>query len=82
VQESLVHSRRVSWALDRFALGGAAHVRVGAAGGRVALAQPEGALFFAGEATAAEDAPQTVAGAIESGVRAARQCIATGSAKL
>jgi monoamine oxidase len=32
-------------------------------------------LFFAGEATAHETNPQTVHGAIESGWRAARECL-------
>jgi monoamine oxidase len=69
-------SRRVSWASDPFALGGYAHIPPGAADARIALAQPEGdVLFFAGEATAYDTNPQTVHGAIESGWRAARECL-------
>jgi monoamine oxidase len=67
-------AKRVSWALDPYALGGYAHVPPGHADARVTLAQPEGgALFFAGEATAYDSNPQTVHGALESGWRAARE---------
>jgi monoamine oxidase len=67
-------ARRVSWAADPYAQGGYAHVPPGAAPARVDLAAPEGdRLFFAGEATAYDTNPQTVHGAIESGLRAARE---------
>jgi monoamine oxidase len=69
-------ARRVAWAHEPFTLGGYAHVPPGAAWARPALAAPEGqTLFFAGEATAYETNPQTVHGAIESGWRAAAECV-------
>jgi monoamine oxidase len=67
-------TRRVSWARDPFALGGYASVPPGQAGCREALAAPvDDTLFFCGEATAFESNPQTVHGAIESGLRAAEE---------
>ncbi len=72
---------RVSWARDPYALGGYAHLPPHTAHSRQILAQPEaGVLFFAGEATAFDSNPQTVHGAIDSGYRAARECLATHSA--
>ncbi|MBX0328137.1 FAD-dependent oxidoreductase [Oscillochloris sp. ZM17-4] len=69
-------ARRVSWAADAYAQGGYAHVPPGAAQARVGLAAPEGdRLFFAGEATAYDSNPQTVHGAIESGLRAAGEIL-------
>ncbi len=76
LRESCLAVRRVSWAADPFARGGYAHVPPGAAESRVTLARPEGGvLFFAGEATAYHTNPQTVHGALESGWRAARECL-------
>lgn len=73
-------ARRVSWAADPYAQGGYAHVPPGAAQARLDLAAPEGdVLFFAGEATAHETNPQTVHGAIESGLRAAGEVLARGA---
>jgi monoamine oxidase len=67
---------RVSWARDPYALGGYAHLPPHTAPSRQILAQPEaGVLFFAGEATAFDSNPQTVHGAIDSGYRAARECL-------
>ncbi len=67
-------ARRISWAADPFAFGGYAHVPPGASDNRPLLAQPQGdVLFFAGEATAYDTNPQTVHGALESGIRAARE---------
>jgi len=72
-----VSARRVSWAAEAYTLGGYAHVPPGCAEARPLLAQPEGdVLFFAGEATAYDTNPQTVHGAIESGRRAAQECLA------
>lgn len=69
--------RRSAWAADPLARGGYAHLPPGAADARPALAAPEGeALFFAGEATAYDSNPQTVHGAIDSGRRAAAECLA------
>jgi monoamine oxidase len=67
----LVHD----WQADPYARGGYSYLRVGGQGAREALAKPlEDTLFFAGEATAAEDAG-TVGGALASGIRAAREIL-------
>ncbi|MCQ3929184.1 MAG: FAD-dependent oxidoreductase [Chloroflexi bacterium] len=76
LQQAVLASKRVAWAADPLALGGYAHVPPGMAECRPLLARPEGnQLFFAGEATAYYTNPQTVHGAIESGWRAARECL-------
>lgn len=60
------------WSRDPFALGAYSFPAAGFEDGAERLAEPVGAtLFFAGEATAAEGG--TVHGAIESGLRAARE---------
>lgn len=76
LRRAYIDARRVSWALDAYARGGYAHLPPGQAAARPALAQPEeNILFFAGEATAYDSNPQTVHGALESGWRAARECV-------
>lgn len=76
LQRVVIASKRLAWAADPLALGGYAHVPPGMAECRPLLARPEGnQLFFAGEATAYDTNPQTVHGAIESGWRAARECL-------
>jgi len=68
------------WQADPFARGGYSYVLVGGQGARAALAKPVAStLFFAGEATDAEEAG-TVAGALRSGTRAAKE-ILRGRAK-
>jgi monoamine oxidase len=63
------------WAKDPFARGAYSYVLVDGAGAREALAAPLAAtLFFAGEATSADDSG-TVAGALASGQRAARELL-------
>ena len=63
------------WQADPFSRGGYSYVLVGGRGARSALARPvEDTLFFAGEATDGEEAG-TVAGALRSGARAARQIL-------
>ena len=63
------------WKQDPFARGGYSYVLVGGEGARDELAEPlDGTLFFAGEATDAEEAG-TVAGALRSGMRAAREVL-------
>ena len=63
------------WQSDPFSLGAYSYAGVGGSGAHDLLAKPiEGTLFFAGEATST-DQTGTVAGAIESGRRAARQLI-------
>ena len=63
------------WQAEPYSRGGYSYVRVGGAGARERLAEPiEDTLHFAGEATDAEEAG-TVAGALRSGQRAARQIL-------
>lgn len=63
------------WQQDPFARGGYSYALVGGMGAREALAEPiDGTLFFAGEATDALEAG-TVAGALRSGRRAAREAL-------
>ena len=63
------------WAQDPFALGGYSYVLVGGENARAQLAAPlEDTLYFAGEATEADE-PGTVAGALASGRRAAREIL-------
>jgi monoamine oxidase len=61
------------WAQDPYSRGGYSYVLVGGEGAREELAAPlQDTLYFAGEATDADEAG-TVAGALRSGARAARQ---------
>ena len=63
------------WHADRWSRGGYSYVLVGGEGAREELARPiADTLFFAGEATDAEEAG-TVAGALRSGIRAAREAL-------
>lgn len=63
------------WRADPFARGAYSYVRVNGEGAREALAAPlADTLFFAGEATSADDSG-TVAGALQSGLRAAQELI-------
>ena len=72
VQQVLVQD----WQADPYSRGGYSYVIVGGQGAREQLRKPlEETLFFAGEATDAEEAG-TVAGALRSGVRAAREVLA------
>jgi monoamine oxidase len=65
------------WQQDPFARGAYSYVKVGGAAARSALAAPLGdTLFFAGEATDTEGETATVTGALQSGVRAAREALA------
>lgn len=65
------------WQRDPFARGAYSYVAVGGTGARAALASPvDDALFFAGEATAPASEAGTVAGALQSGERAARETLA------
>ena len=64
------------WQKDPWARGAYSYVTVGGAAARAALAQPlQDTLFFAGEATDIEDEAGTVSGALQSGVRAAREVL-------
>ncbi|HEY4448733.1 MAG TPA: NAD(P)/FAD-dependent oxidoreductase [Steroidobacteraceae bacterium] len=69
------------WQQDPFARGAYSYLTVGADDARAALAQPlDDTLFFAGEAT--EEEGGTVAGALQSGARAAREVLAAGDLAL
>ena len=66
------------WQADACSRGGYSYVLVGGEGARERLAEPLGdTLYFAGEATDAEEAG-TVAGALRSGQRAAREVLKKG----
>jgi monoamine oxidase len=67
--------RVVDWAADQWARGGYSSVPPGAYGQRAVLAQPAGALHFAGEATVFANNPATVHGALHSGVRVAGEIL-------
>ena len=79
------HSRREldaalvqDWQADPCSRGGYSYVRVGGEGARERLAEPlDDTLYFAGEATDVEEAG-TVAGALRSGERAAREVLKKG----
>lgn len=63
------------WMHDPFSRGGYSYVLVGGAGAREELAAPlDDTVFFAGEATDSEE-PGTVAAALSSGQRAAREAL-------
>ena len=62
------------WRADPFARGGYSYVTVDGEGARENLRKPlAGTLFFAGEATDTQGEAGTVAGALQSGIRAARE---------
>jgi monoamine oxidase len=64
------------WQADPFACGAYSFVTVGGSGARAALARPvQSTLFFAGEAADAKGEAATVAGALQSGERAAKQIL-------
>jgi monoamine oxidase len=63
------------WQHDPYARGAYSYVGVGASDARNALAAPLPPLFFAGEATVAAEEAGTVAGALQSGERAAREAL-------
>jgi monoamine oxidase len=69
-------SRYVAWGVEPYTLMGYSSVPPGGGGRRRALAEPVGALHFAGEATNANH-PATIHGAIETGRRAAAEVLAT-----
>jgi monoamine oxidase len=65
------------WQQDPFARGAYSYVTVGGEGARKELSEPlQDTLFFAGEATDFSGEHGTVAGALASGTRAARQVLA------
>ncbi|HUK04962.1 MAG TPA: NAD(P)/FAD-dependent oxidoreductase [Burkholderiales bacterium] len=71
----LADARVQDWQRDPYARGGYSYTLVGGQGARAELARPiDGTLFFAGEATDAQEAG-TVAGALRSGRRAALEVL-------
>ena len=67
-----------NWQKDPFAAGAYSYIPVGGIDAQAQLARPlEDTLFFAGEATNIEGHQGTVHGAIASGLRAAREILAT-----
>jgi len=74
VESRLLSAWLHDWQADPYARGAYSYVTVGGQGARKALAAPvRGTLYFAGEASDHEGEHGTVAGALRSGVRAARQ---------
>lgn len=68
------------WQRDPYARGAYSYVTVGGSGARAALGQPlADTLFFAGEATDTADEAGTVVGALQSGLRVAREVLGAGS---
>ena len=76
IRARLVASWLHDWQKDPFARGAYSYVTVGGQGARKALALPlRDTLYFAGEATDYEGEHGTVAGALRSGTRAAREVL-------
>ncbi len=74
IEERLAAAWVHDWQQDPFALGAYSYVTVGGHGAQRALAEPlRDTLFFAGEAAHFEGEHTTVAGALQSGARAARE---------
>jgi monoamine oxidase len=77
VAEALEGSYYHDWQQDPFARGAYSYVTVGADEARRLLATPiANTLFFAGEATDTQGETATVTGALQSGMRAAREALA------
>jgi len=71
-ESGIVHD----WGSDPFARGAYSYVTVGGTNARAALATPvDETLFIAGEATSTDGQGGTVNGALETGVRAAREVV-------
>jgi monoamine oxidase len=76
IERRLVSLHTHDWQADPFARGAYSYVPVGGLGAMKTLAEPvDGTIFFAGEATHHEGMSGTVAGAIASGQRAAREVL-------
>ena len=77
LEEQLEDEALHDWQADPYARGGYAVTQVGGLGAARVLAQPVAdTLFFAGEHTHTEGQAGTVHGALETGERAARACLA------
>ena len=76
VRTMLERAYQHDWQADPFARGAYSYVIAGGTGARKALAAPvKNTLFFAGEAADTAGESGTVAGALQSGMRAARQVL-------
>jgi monoamine oxidase len=76
-REELEASYAHDWQADPFARGSYSYVATGGGDARALLAAAvDGVLFFAGEATAPTSEAGTVAGALQTGERAAREALA------
>ena len=72
--DGLMEAQVHDWQHDPYARGGYSYVTVGGEGAREALGAPlQHTLYFAGEATDTQGEAGTVAGALQSGIRAARE---------
>jgi monoamine oxidase len=79
IEKRLAASWVHDWQQDPFARGAYSYVAVGGHGARRALAEPlRDTLFFAGEAVDLEGEHTTVAGALQSGTRAALEALRAG----
>lgn len=75
-RERLISSHYHNWLQDPFSQGTYSYIAVGGQKARAELAAPiQDTLFFAGEATDTEGEASTVAGALQSGIRAAREVL-------
>eukprot|EP01080_Neovahlkampfia_damariscottae_P011707 gene11707-4941_t len=68
LKNHLLKSKRYSWANEKYTKGAYSTVKVGKENARKDLLQPVGALLFCGEACSIKSNPQTVHGAIDSGL--------------
>jgi monoamine oxidase len=73
LERELVSSHHHDWSADPYSRGAYAFARVGGVDAPERLAEPLGALYFAGEHTAGKGEWATVHGALATGARAARQ---------
>lgn len=74
IRSLFIKGKMISWTNNPWTKGGYSFIPPGAFGSRQELAKPvDNKLFFAGEATAHDTNPATVHGAIESGLRAAKE---------
>lgn len=79
VRAELIAAHCHDWQRDAYARGAYSYLRVNGNGARRTLAEPvDNVLYFAGEAVCEDDAG-TVAGALESGYRAAGQVLTAGA---
>jgi monoamine oxidase len=75
-REAVDEVRVVDWGINPYALGAYSFPRVGALEQPTVWAAPvDNTLFFAGEATCGDRHPAMVHGALESGLRAAREVV-------